>query len=163
MSTTDALRTPDERFAALPDWPYAPRYLQHGDLRQHHVDVGPRDAAVTALCLHGEPSWAYLYRKMLPVFTAAGIRVVAPDFFGFGRSDKPVNDSWYTFDRHRQSMLDLVDALDLRNLLLVCQDWGGLIGLTLPMARPGRFTRLLVMNTDLGTGTVTEGVLQGRG
>jgi haloalkane dehalogenase len=158
----DILRTPDERFAGLPDWPHAPRYLDHGDLRQHYVDEGPRDAAVTALCLHGEPSWAYLYRKMLPVFTGAGLRVVAPDFFGFGRSDKPVDDDWYSFDRHRRTMLDFVERLDLKNVMLVCQDWGGLIGLTLPMAMPERFTRLLVMNTGLGTGTVTDGFRQWR-
>jgi haloalkane dehalogenase len=167
---TDVLRTPDDRFAQLTDWPYAPRYLQQGDLRMHCVDEGPRDAAVTALCLHGEPSWAYLYRKMLPEFTAAGLRVVAPDFFGFGRSDKPVDDGWYSFDRHRASLLALIEALDLRNILLVCQDWGGLIGLTLPLAyaqlqpdgAANRFTRLLVMNTGLGTGTVTEGFKQWR-
>jgi haloalkane dehalogenase/tRNA(adenine34) deaminase len=153
----EVLRTPDERFAALPGFAYAPKYMQQGDLRMHYVDEGPRDAAVTALCLHGEPSWSYLYRKMLPVFTAAGVRVVAPDFFGFGRSDKPVDDGWYTFERHRDSLLAFIDALDLKNVMLVCQDWGGLIGLTLPMARPERFTRLLVMNTGLGTGTVTEG------
>jgi haloalkane dehalogenase/tRNA(adenine34) deaminase len=165
----DILRTPDERFAALPGWPYAPRYLDidpgsgpTGAMRLHYVDEGPVDAAVTALCLHGEPSWAYLYRKMLPVFTAAGVRVVAPDFFGFGRSDKPVDDAWYTFERHRATMLAVVDALDLRNVMLVCQDWGGLIGLTLPMVREDRFTRLLVMNTGLGTGTVTEGFLKWR-
>jgi pimeloyl-ACP methyl ester carboxylesterase len=131
-------------------------------MRLHYVDEGPRDAAVTALCLHGEPSWAYLYRKMLPVFKAAGVRVVAPDFFGFGRSDKPVDDAWYTFERHRATILAVVDALDLRNVMLVCQDWGGLIGLTLPMVREDRFTRLLVMNTGLGTGTVTEGFLKWR-
>jgi haloalkane dehalogenase len=158
----DVLRTPDERFAALPGWPYAPLYLEHDGMRQHYVDEGPRDAAVTALCLHGEPSWAYLYRKMLPVFTAAGVRVVAPDFFGFGRSDKPVDDAWYSFDRHRQTMLRFVEQLDLRNVMLVCQDWGGLIGLTLPMAMSERFTRLLVMNTGLGTGTVTDGFRQWR-
>lgn len=160
----EALRTPDERFAALPGWPYAPRYLQQGPLRMHYVDEGPRDAVVTALCLHGEPSWAYLYRKMIPVFTGAGLRVVAPDFFGFGRSDKPVDDSWYSFERHRDSALAFIEALDLRHVLLVCQDWGGLIGLTLPTAFEAdqRFTRLLVMNTGLGTGTVTEGFRQWR-
>jgi pimeloyl-ACP methyl ester carboxylesterase len=160
--TVEVLRTPDERFADLPGWSFEPHYLQHGDLCQHYVDEGPRDAAVTALCLHGEPSWAYLYRKMLPVFTAAGLRVVAPDFFGFGRSDKPVDDAWYTFDQHRDTMLRFVERLDLKNVMLVCQDWGGLIGLTLPMALPGRFTRLLVMNTGLGTGTVTAGFRQWR-
>ncbi len=153
----EALRTPDDRFAGLPGWPYTPKYLQQDGLRMHYVDEGAAGASVTVLCLHGEPSWAYLYRKMLPVFTAAGLRVVAPDFFGFGRSDKPVDDAWYTFERHRDAMLAFIDALDLRNIMLVCQDWGGLIGLTLPMARPDRYTRLLVMNTGLGMGTVTEG------
>ena len=153
----NALRTPDARFAGLPGFAYAPRYLQQGELRMHYVDEGPRDAAITAFALHGEPTWSYLYRRMIPVFTHAGLRVVAPDFFGFGRSDKPTDDTWYTFDRHRESMLALIDALALENILLVCQDWGGLIGLTLPLARPQLFTRLLVMNTGLGTGTVTEG------
>ncbi|MDH4052979.1 MAG: haloalkane dehalogenase [Rubrivivax sp.] len=154
---TESLRTPDERFAGLPDWPHAPRYRELDGLRLHHVDEGPSDAAVTALCLHGEPGWAYLYRKMIPVFAGAGLRVVVPDFAGFGRSDKPVDDGWYSFERHRDTVLRLIETLDLKNILLVCQDWGGLIGLTLPMAMPERFTRLLVMNTTLGTGTVSEG------
>ncbi len=162
----DALRTPDARFAALPGWPYAPVYRDWQGLRLHHVDEGPRDAPVTALCLHGEPSWAYLYRKMIPAFTAAGLRVVAPDFAGFGRSDKPVDDGWYSFERHRDSVLALIAELDLKNILLVCQDWGGLIGLTLPLAFEGdaqRFTRLLVMNTGLGTGQgLGEGFLAWR-
>jgi pimeloyl-ACP methyl ester carboxylesterase len=167
--TMDVLRTPDERFADLPGWGYTPHYLEHADadgaLRMHYVDEGPRDAAVTALCLHGQPTWSYLYRKMIPVFTEAGLRVVAPDFLGFGRSDKPA-DGWYSFERQRDSMLAFVERLDLRNVMLVCQDWGGLIGLTLPMAfessSPPRFTRLLVMNTGLGTGAVTEGFRQWR-
>ncbi len=169
----EVVRTPDERFAGLPGWSYAPHYLEHataeGALRMHYVDEGPRDAAVTALCLHGQPTWSYLYRKMIPVFTDAGLRVVAPDFFGFGRSDKPGDHSdggWYTFERHRDAMLAFVERMDLRDVMLVCQDWGGLIGLTLPMAfessQPARFTRLLVMNTGLGTGAVTEGFLQWR-
>lgn len=153
----NVLRTPDERFGDLPGWPYAPHYLEIDGLRLHYVDEGPRDARVTALCLHGEPSWAYLYRKMIPPFVAAGLRVVAPDFFGFGRSDKPEDDAWYRFDRHRDTMLHLVQTLDLRDVLLVVQDWGGLIGLTLLLVQPERYTRLLVMNTGLGTGTVTEG------
>lgn len=153
----NALRTPDQRFANLPGYAFAQHYIEIGGLRLHYVDEGPRDAAVTALCLHGEPSWAYLYRKMIPPFVAAGLRVVAPDFFGFGRSDKPEDDAWYSFDRHRDTLLQLVQALDLRNVLLVVQDWGGLIGLTLPLVQPERTTRLLVMNTGLGTGTVTEG------
>jgi haloalkane dehalogenase len=156
------LRTPDERFAALPGWPFAPNYLELGGLRLHYVDAGPADAAVTVLALHGQPAWSYLYRRMIPVFTGAGIRVIAPDWFGCGRSDKPADDAWYTFDRHRQTMLDVVEALDLRNVLLVVQDWGGLLGLTLPAAMPERVTRLLVMNTGLGTGAVTEGFVQWR-
>lgn len=158
----NVLRTPDDRFASLPGFDYAPSYLQIDGLRMHYVDTGPRDAAVTALCLHGQPSWAYLYRKMIPVFAAAGLRVVAPDWFGFGRSDKPEDDAWYSFDRHRDSMLHFVAQLDLRNVLLVVQDWGGLLGLTLPLQQPERYTRLLVMNTSLGTGTVTEGFKQWR-
>lgn len=151
-----ALRTPDERFASLPGWPYAPRYADdlagYAGLRMHYVDEGPRDAAATFLCLHGEPTWAYLYRKMIPVFVAAGHRVVAPDFFGFGRSDKPVDDAVYTFGFHRSALKSFIDRLELRGLCLVVQDWGGLLGLTLPMDYPGRVTRLLVMNTGVATG-----------
>lgn len=158
----NVLRTPEERFADLPDFPYAPHYADVGGMRMHYVDEGPRDAKVTALCLHGEPSWAYLYRKMIPVFAAAGLRVVAPDWFGFGRSDKPEDDAWYSFERHRDSMLQFVEQLDLRNVMLVVQDWGGLLGLTLPLNEPERYTRLLVMNTGLGMGTVTDGFKQWR-
>lgn len=153
---SDVLRTPDDRFRSLPDFDHPPHYLEampgFGGLRMHYVDAGPADAGTVFLCLHGEPTWGYLYRKMIPVFAGAGHRVVAPDLFGFGRSDKPVDDAWYTFDRHREALLAFVDALDLRNVCLVCQDWGGVLGLTLPMDRPERFSRLLVMNTLLGTG-----------
>lgn len=150
---SDILRTPDERFAGLPDWPYAPRHVERPDgLRLHHVDEGPRDAPRTWLCLHGQPTWSYLYRRMIPVFTAAGHRVVAPDFPGFGRSDKPRDEAVYTFGFYRDALLSLVEALDLRNVALVVQDWGGLIGLTLPMAAPERYAALLVMNTTLATG-----------
>lgn len=148
-----ALRTPDDRFRDLPGWPYATFYHQRPDgLRVHHVDAGPRRAARTWLCLHGQPTWSYLYRRMIPEFVAAGDRVVAPDFLGFGRSDKPTDDAAYTFDFHRRTIIDLIEALDLHDIALVVQDWGGLIGLTLPMAMPDRFTALLVMNTTLGTG-----------
>jgi pimeloyl-ACP methyl ester carboxylesterase len=157
-----ALRTPDERFAGLPGWPYEPHYTEYAGLRVHHVDEGPRDAAVTVLCLHGNPSWSYLYRHMIPVFTRAGLRVVAPDLIGFGRSDKPVRVEDHSFDFHRSMLMRFVERLDLTNILLVCQDWGGLLGLTLPHDMPGRFTRLLVMNTGLGTGVVTEGFRQWR-
>ena len=158
----DVLRTPDERFAGLPGWPYAPQYLQHRGLRVHYVDEGPRDAPVTVLALHGNPSWAYLWRHMIPVFTAAGLRVVAPDLVGFGRSDKPADPDFHSFAFHRGQLLSLVEGRDLKNILLACQDWGGIFGLTLPMAWPERFTRLLVMNTGLGTGEVTEGFRQWR-
>lgn len=154
--TVEALRTPEERFAFLPRYPYAPHYADDlpgfESLRMAWIDEGPKDAASVFLCLHGEPTWGYLYRKMMPVFVAAGHRVIAPDWFGFGRSDKPVADEVYTFDFHRDSMLRLIERLDLRNIVLVCQDWGGLLGLTLPMDMSDRFSRLLVMNTAICVG-----------
>ena len=154
----EALRTPEARFAELPGFPYRPRYIDSlngfGGLRMHYIDEGPTDATQVFLCLHGEPTWSYLYRKMVPVFTAAGHRAVAPDFFGFGRSDKPVEESVYTFAFHRNALIAFIERLDLRNITLVCQDWGGLLGLTLPMDLADRFSRLLVMNTTLGTGDV---------
>ncbi len=156
-ASASALRTPDERFAGLPGYDFAPHYTEHAGLRIHHLDEGPADAPVTALCLHGNPAWSYLYRHMIPVFTAAGLRVVAPDLPGFGRSDKPVAEADHSFDLHRGMLLALIERLDLKNILLVCQDWGGIFGLTLPMDMPERFTRLLVMNTGLGTGQLTEG------
>lgn len=156
------LRTPDARFDELPGYAWAPHYLEHRGLRVHHLDEGTGDAAVTALCLHGNPSWSYLYRHMIPVFMSAGLRVVAPDLIGFGRSDKPADEAAHTFDLHRGMLLDFIERLDLKNVMLVCQDWGGILGLTLPMAAPERFTRLLVMNTGLGTGEVTQGFRQWR-
>jgi len=160
------LRTPDERFLNLPGYAFAPHYLDDlpsaQGLRLHYLDEGDPQAPVTALCLHGNPSWSYLYRHMIPVFVRAGLRVVAPDLIGFGRSDKPAAESWHQFDRHRQVLLEFIDQLDLRNVLLVVQDWGGLLGLTLPTAMPMRFSRLLVMNTMLATGEVTEGFRQWR-
>ncbi|HEY6106026.1 MAG TPA: haloalkane dehalogenase [Anaeromyxobacteraceae bacterium] len=163
-----ALRTPGERFAGLPGFPFAPRWLEDlrgfGGLRLHYLDEGPASAARVFLCLHGEPTWSYLYRKMIPTFAAAGHRVVVPDFLGFGRSDKPEEEAFYTFDLHRRFLLALVERLDLRGIALVVQDWGGLLGLTLPMEMPERFERLLLMNTALGTGDVrlTEGFLAWR-
>ncbi|PAY06073.1 haloalkane dehalogenase [Bradyrhizobium sp. UFLA03-84] len=150
------LRTPDERFAGLPGFAFVPRYTEIGPLRMHYLDEGMKTAPV-ALCLHGQPTWAYLYRKMIPMLLGAGFRVVAPDFFGFGRSDKPVDEDIYTFDFHRSSVMSLIEALDLRRVMLVCQDWGGLIGLTIPMDMVSRFDRLLVMNTMLGTGDMPLG------
>ena len=144
------MRTPDERFANLPGYAYVPHYLEWQGLRAHYVDEGRGER--TFLCLHGEPTWAYLYRRMIPPFVASGARVVAPDFIGFGRSDKPGDDAFYTFEMHRTFLLDFIERLNLSRLTLVVQDWGGLLGLTLPMEMPERFERLLVMNTALGTG-----------
>lgn len=162
----DALRTPEAAFANLPGFTYAPHAADDlpgcEGLRMHYIDEGPAAAATTVLCLHGNPSWSYLYRHMIPVFSAAGLRVIAPDLIGFGRSDKPLDPQWHSFDRHRQSLLALIERLDLHDIMLVCQDWGGLLGLTLPHAMPERFARLLVMNTGLGTGQVTEGFRQWR-
>jgi haloalkane dehalogenase len=152
----NAKRTPDAHFEGLPDFPFAPHYVTHKNgLRMHYLDEGKRDGPVF-LCLHGQPSWCYLYRKMIPVFAPAG-RIVAPDLFGFGKSDKPVEDSVYTFEFHRNALLELIEMLDLQDITLVCQDWGGLLGLTVPMEMPERFSRLIVMNTGLATGMVPMG------
>lgn len=163
--TVEFVRTPDEAFKNLPGFDYAPNYLEDlpgfDGLRAHYIDEGPKDASHTFLCLHGEPTWSYLYRKMAPVFLAGGNRVVAPDFFGFGRSDKPVDDAVYTFDFHRNYLKALIERLDLKNITLVCQDWGGLLGLTLPMEYPDRFDRLIVMNTTIAIGELpSEGFAQ---
>jgi haloalkane dehalogenase len=154
----EALRTPDDHFINLPDYPFAPHYLeQENGLRMHYLDEGLRDAGVPSfLCLHGQPSWSYLYRKMIPVFAPHG-RVLAPDLFGFGRSDKPVQDDVYTIEFHRDALIEFIEKLDLRNITLVCQDWGGLIGLTIPYQMPDRFQRLIVMNTSFPTGEASLG------
>jgi haloalkane dehalogenase len=151
------VRTPDERFEALPDYPFEPNYAQiddrdGGDLRVHYLDEGARDAA-PILLLHGEPSWSFLYRSMIPPLVAAGHRVVAPDLVGFGRSDKPTAQADYTYARHVAWMSELVfDRLDLREITFFGQDWGGLIGLRLVAAQPDRFARLVLGNTGLPTG-----------
>jgi tRNA(adenine34) deaminase len=154
----DAVRTPENRFENLPGYPWAPNYVSDlpalAGLRMHYLDEGPHDAPLTWLCLHGNPAWSYLYRKMVPVFLEAGHRLVAPDMVGFGKSDKPKKDAAHTFSWHRQVLLEFIERLDLRNIVLVVQDWGGLLGLTLPMAAPERYHGLLVMNTALGTGDV---------
>ena len=145
------LRTPDARFANLPGWTYAPRYLQLGELRMAYVDEGPREAEVV-LCLHGEPSWGYLYRKMIPDLVAAGLRVLVPDLIGFGRSDKPAAREDYTYQRHVDWVKAFLDALALPPLTLFCQDWGGLIGLRIAGEEPARFARIIASNTFLPTG-----------
>lgn len=160
------LRTPDHCFENLPAYPFPPNYLHelqgYEGLRLHYLDEGPKKSEHTYLCLHGEPTWSYLYRKMIPIFVKFGGRVIAPDLFGFGKSDKPIEDSVYTFSFHRQTIIELIKKLDLRNITLVCQDWGGLLGLTIPMDMPERFRRLIVMNTGFGTGRVNEAFLKWR-
>ena len=156
----DYLRTPDERFEHLPDFPFKSHYLQNGDLRMAYIDERFGDGSEVFLCLHGEPTWSFLYRKMIPTLLnyttnskqSLSRRVVAPDFYGFGKSDKPCRDSTYNFDFHRNAILHLIESLNLTNITLVVQDWGGLIGLTLPITDPSRFKRLIVMNTTIGTG-----------
>ena len=153
----EALRTPDECFTALPDFPFAPHYVEIDDgeggrLRVHYLDEGPADGPVVLL-MHGEPSWCFLYRKMIPVLRAAGMRCIAPDLVGFGRSDKPVKRTDYTYARHVEWMRSaLFGELDLHDVTLVCQDWGGLIGLRLVGEHPDRFARVVAANTFLPTG-----------
>jgi len=152
----EKLRTPDDRFASLPAYPFAPHYVEvpdteGGELRVHYVDEGPADAD-PVLLLHGEPSWSFLYRKMIPVITAAGHRAVAPDLVGFGRSDKPSKRDDYTYQRHVDWMWTVLEQLDLRNVTFVGQDWGGLIGLRLVAEHADRFARVVAANTFLPTG-----------
>lgn len=150
----DVLRTPDDRFAALPGYPWLPRYATASDsLRMAVLDEGPRNGQVVLL-LHGEPTWSYLYRKMVPVLLAAGLRVVAPDLIGFGRSDKPAQVEDYTYARHVEWVRSaLFGDLDLHDVVLVCQDWGGLLGLRLVAEHPERFTHVVAANTGLPDGT----------
>jgi tRNA(adenine34) deaminase len=175
----DALRPPDDWFVDVPDYPWAAHYVSNlpslNGLRLHYLDEGLReipnevqDASnrhqLTYLCLHGNPAWSYLYRKMIPTFTAHGHRVVAPDLIGFGKSDKFKKANQHSFEFHRQVLLDFIEHLDLKRIVLVVQDWGGILGLTLPMDMPHRFAGLLVMNTALATGTqpLSKGFLSWR-
>jgi haloalkane dehalogenase len=164
----DIVRTPDERFQNLPGYSFAPRYVEVPSgtgalLRMHYVDEGP-DGGPPVLLLHGEPSWSYLYRKMIPVLTAAGLRAVAPDLVGFGRSDKPKRREDYSYQRHVDWMRSFLEQLDLRSVTLVCQDWGGLIGLRLVAEHPDRFARVVAANTFLptGDGKITDAFLAWR-
>jgi len=150
------LRTPDERFDNLPGFDFQPRYVELNDeslgpLRMHYLDEGPAGGEVV-LCMHGEPTWSYLYRKMIPTLAAGGFRVVAPDLVGFGRSDKPSRRSDYSYAKHVAWMADFIRLLDLDKITLLAQDWGGLIGLRLVAENPGRFARFSLSNTGLPTG-----------
>lgn len=152
----EILRTPEERFSDLPGYSFEPHYVEVDGLRIHYVDEGPRDAE-PVLMMHGEPSWSYLYRKMIPVITAAGYRAIAPDLVGFGRSDKPARREDYTYQRHVDWMRGFLEALDLKGITLVGQDWGGLIGLRLAAEHEERFARIVAANTGLPTGDITLG------
>jgi haloalkane dehalogenase len=148
IGAVESYRTPDERFEALPGYAFAPRYLEREGLRMHYVDEGAGDPV---LLLHGEPTWAFLYRKLIPPLAEVG-RVVAPDYFGFGRSDKPTRIEDYSYDFHYASVERLADDLDLRRTTVVVQDWGGPIGLRLAVERPERVARLVILNTGVGAG-----------
>ncbi|GAL09453.1 hydrolase [Vibrio astriarenae] len=154
------LRTPESQFENLKDYPFQPNYVDelkgYEGIRGHYVDEGNTDSEETFLLLHGEPTWSYLYRKMIPVFVDSGARVIAPDLLGFGKSDKPVSEDTHSFVFHRNYLLALIDHLDLHNITLVVQDWGGLLGLTLPQAMKDRFKRLIIMNTGLLLGPTTQ-------
>lgn len=155
------LRTPDDRFENLPGYDFEPHYLEvrdgdGGHLRVHYIDAGPHDAQ-PILLLHGEPSWSYLYRKMIPPLTAAGHRVIAPDLVGFGRSDKPARQADYTYQRHMDWLGSVILQLDLTDITLFCQDWGGLLGLRLVGEAPQRFARVIAANTFLPTGDASPG------
>lgn len=154
------LRTPDDRFVNLPDWPYEPRYVEVSGVRLHYVEDG---AGAPILCLHGEPTWSYLYRKMLPTLATVG-RAIAVDLVGFGRSDKYAELADYSYQMHYDMLAGFIAALDLRQITLICQDWGGILGLPLAAAMPERFARLVIMNTGLpgGDTPITEGFMQWR-
>jgi haloalkane dehalogenase len=152
----EVIRTPEERFANLPGFPFAPHYVMVNDVRVHYIDEGPalrggEGSEEVILCLHGEPTWSYLYRKMIPPL-AEKYRVVAMDFIGFGRSDKYTDPAAYSFQMHRDTLVGFIEALDLGGITAVVQDWGGLIGLTVASQMPERFARLVIMNTGLPTG-----------
>jgi haloalkane dehalogenase len=145
---TGVFRTPDDRFSGIAEYPFEPRYVEYDALRMHYVDEGNGEPV---LCLHGEPTWSYLYRKMIPGLSNVA-RVVAPDYLGFGRSDKPTDKGWYTFDRHCASIVELVETLGLSNMTVVVHDWGGPIGFRLAVEHPKRVQRLVILNTLVGGG-----------
>jgi haloalkane dehalogenase len=154
-------RTPDPRFEGLPGYDFAPQYAEIEGLRLHYLDEGPPDGA-PIVCFHGEPTWAYLYRKMITPLSAAGYRVISPDYAGFGRSDKPTDRRWYTYDRHVGLIAALLDKLNLSDATVVVQDWGGPIGLRWAVEHDDRVARLVILNTGIFTGRVSQGFLAWR-
>ena len=161
MGTAEVFRTPEERFENLPGYDFTPNYVEVDGLRMHYLDEGPRDGT-PVVCFHGEPTWAYLYRTMLHPLVAAGHRVVVPDYAGFGRSDKPTDRGWYSYDRHCDLMNRALGALDLRNATVVVQDWGGPIGLRWAVEHADRVAALAIFNTGLFTGRVSKGFMAWR-
>jgi haloalkane dehalogenase len=155
----DVFRTPDERFEGLPGYDFEPHYAEVDGLRLHYLDEGDGDPVV---CFHGEPSWSYLYRKMIPPLVAGGHRVICPDYAGFGRSDKPTDFDWYTYDRHTETVSELLAGLDLSDATVIVQDWGGPIGLRWAVENPDRVARLVILNTGLYNGRVSKGFLAWR-
>src|ERR1700730_8292794 len=163
MSTTatEVFRTPEERFQGLPDYQFEPHYVEAEGLRLYYVDEGPRDGT-PVVCFHGEPTWAFLYRKMLVPLVAGGYRVICPDYAGFGRSDKPTDRRWYTYERHVELVAATLEELDLRGAAVVVQDWGGPIGLRWAVEHDDRVERLVILNTGIFTGRVSKGFLAWR-
>lgn len=160
-SIPEVFRTPDARFEQLPGYDFAPQYLEVDGLRMHYLDEGPREGS-PVVCFHGEPTWAYLYRKMLPPLIAAGHRVIVPDYAGFGRSDKPTDRRWYTYNRHSELVAKVLGALDLHDAAVVVQDWGGPIGLRWAVENADRVEALMILNTGLFTGRVSKGFMAWR-
>lgn len=163
MSTivSEVFRTPDARFEVLPGYDFAPKYAEVEGLRLHYLDEGPKDGS-PIVCFHGEPTWAYLYRKMVPPLASAGHRVICPDYAGFGRSDKPTDRGWYSYDRHVGLMAALLEKLELSAATVVVQDWGGPIGLRWAVEHDDRVARLVILNTGIFTGRVSRGFLAWR-
>jgi haloalkane dehalogenase len=155
----EVFRTPDERFEGLEGFPYEPRYVDVDGLRLHHVDEGN---GPTVVCFHGEPDWSYLYRHMLSELVSSGHRVVCPDLVGFGRSDKPTDPRWYTYERHVSHTTRQLDHLELEDVTVVVQDWGGPIGLRWAVEHAERVGRLVILNTGLFTGRVSKGFMAWR-
>jgi haloalkane dehalogenase len=155
----NVFRTPDERFEDLPGYPYEPHYVEVNGLRLHHIDEG---TGPTVLCFHGEPDWSYLYRHMLKGLVEAGHRVVCPDLVGFGRSDKPTDQDWYTYERHVEHVTRHLEQIELSDVTVVVQDWGGPIGLRWTVEHADQVGRLVVMNTGLFTGRVSKGFMAWR-